>query len=75
MPASPWQLQGLYVYNMDSFVMFNANLPKDHLDYVLALASPDFQPAFNRAKGSIPVRRELSLADFNPLRPAVAHRL
>jgi glucose/mannose transport system substrate-binding protein len=58
--------QGLYVYNMDSFVMFNANLPKDHLGIARALASPDFQLAFNRAKGSIPVRRDLSLTDFNP---------
>ena len=30
--------QGLYVYNMDSFVMFNANLPKDHLTIARALA-------------------------------------
>jgi glucose/mannose transport system substrate-binding protein len=58
-----------YILNSDSVVFFKQKDP----DYVAGqtllaslIMSPNFQTVFNKAKGSIPARLDIDLADFNP---------
>jgi glucose/mannose transport system substrate-binding protein len=58
-----------YILNSDSVVFFKQKDP----DYVAGqtllaslILSPNFQTVFNKAKGSIPARLDIDLADFNP---------
>ncbi|HEX2891415.1 ABC transporter substrate-binding protein [Vineibacter terrae] len=58
-----------FILNSDSVVFFKQKNP----DYVAGqtllaslILSPDFQKVFNKAKGSIPARLDIDLADFNP---------
>jgi len=63
-----WSKPG-YILNSDSVVFFKQKDP----DYVAGqtllaslIMSPNFQTVFNKAKGSIPARLDIDLADFNP---------
>jgi len=58
-----------YILNSDSVVFFKQKDP----DYVAGqtllaslIMSPNLQTVFNKAKGSIPARLDIDLADFNP---------
>jgi glucose/mannose transport system substrate-binding protein len=58
-----------FILNSDSVVFFKQKDP----DYVAGqtllaslIMSPNFQTVFNQAKGSIPARLDVDLADFNP---------
>tara|TARA_Y100001960_G_C14699315_1_gene840737 strand:- start:61 stop:1293 length:1233 start_codon:yes stop_codon:yes gene_type:complete len=58
----------VFLYNMDSLI-FMASKPFDKQEanrVANALANKEFQAKFNRAKGSIPVRMDIELSDFNP---------
>jgi glucose/mannose transport system substrate-binding protein len=62
-----WSKPG-YILNSDSVVFFKQKDP----DYVAGqtllaslIMSPNFQTVFNKAKGSIPARLDIDLADFN----------
>ncbi|MCM0148706.1 carbohydrate ABC transporter substrate-binding protein [Photobacterium galatheae] len=67
--------QGYFTYNIDSFAFFKNNSAK-HLKAQEMMAhtilTPDFQRQFNLAKGSIPVRHDVSLAGFDPCSRASA---
>jgi len=69
------QTEGVFLYNMDSFVF----MPRPDFNTQQAnalattLADKSFQSAFNQAKGSIPVRNDIDLANFNPCQQQ-AHR-
>jgi len=58
-----------YLYNVDSFAFFNLDDDADAVAGQKAMASvimdKDFQTAFNLAKGSIPARSDVSLAEFD----------
>ena len=58
-----------YLYNVDSFAFFNLDDDADAVTGQKQMASvimdTDFQKAFNLAKGSIPARTDVSLADFD----------
>lgn len=59
---------GVFLYNMDSLIFmasksFNADEANQAAD---VLADKAFQKAFNRVKGSIPVRTDIDIQDFNP---------
>ncbi len=61
--------QNYHLYSVDTFIMFARNDEKQ--DRQLAaltktITSDKFQIDYNLAKGSIPVRRDLSVADFDP---------
>jgi len=59
---------GSYIYNVDSIVFFQLENKKD-IEAQQALArtvlTPDFQIEFNLKKGSIPVRTDISLKQFD----------
>lgn len=57
-----------YAFAVDSFALFKVNTPakvKAQKDFASDLLSPAVQQAFNLAKGSIPVRLGLDLAEFD----------
>ena len=57
-----------YTYNIDSFVFFrqrNDDARRAQADLANALTGSGFQESFNLAKGSIPVRSNVSLARFD----------
>ncbi|KGY14230.1 sugar ABC transporter substrate-binding protein [Vibrio tubiashii] len=59
---------GVFLYNMDSIIFmasksFDANQTNNAAD---VLADKSFQKEFNRVKGSIPVRKDIDIRDFNP---------
>ncbi|WP_024872032.1 ABC transporter substrate-binding protein [Tolumonas lignilytica] len=59
---------GKFSYNLDSFAMFNVQSPSKQqaqLQLVNMIMTSDFQHAFNRVKGSIPVLRNQTLTDFD----------
>lgn len=60
--------QGDFLYNVDSFVMFqqdNEGTAKAQLDMANAILSPEFQKSFNKLKGSIPVRVDVDMDGFD----------
>jgi glucose/mannose transport system substrate-binding protein len=63
------QSKGLYSYNIDSFVFFKKNpLPAHQLIqtvFAQTLLSEQFQTDFNLAKGSIPVRQDINMHNFD----------
>ncbi|MGF1705270.1 ABC transporter substrate-binding protein [Enterovibrio baiacu] len=65
-PAPGTQHQ--FAFNIDSFVFFKSS-DKRKVDSQEALATlimtPDFQRIFNKDKGSIPVRLDMNLSDFD----------
>jgi ABC-type glycerol-3-phosphate transport system substrate-binding protein len=65
-PAPP--ADGSYLYNMDSLIFLKSkNFGQPEVDRVArVLADKHFQADFNKVKGSIPVRTDIDLQDFNP---------
>ncbi|MFC1235019.1 ABC transporter substrate-binding protein [Vibrio sp. F74] len=62
------QTEGVYIYNMDSFVIFNQSFgfQKSETDGLgKTLSSVLFQKEFSKKKGSIPARGDIPLNDFN----------
>ncbi|GLO63506.1 sugar ABC transporter substrate-binding protein [Vibrio sp. MACH09] len=62
------QTSGTYIYNMDSFVIFNHNagsLKADSDRMAKLLSAKTFQEEFSKKKGSIPARADVSLSSFN----------
>nr|WP_321385878.1 ABC transporter substrate-binding protein [uncultured Vibrio sp.] len=59
---------GVFLYNMDSFVFMSSKSfsVDDARKTANALADVNFQAEFNRVKGSIPVRTDIDISDFNP---------
>ncbi|WP_066458933.1 ABC transporter substrate-binding protein [Castellaniella caeni] len=60
--------QNAFTFNIDSLVMFqqnDANVTKGQHALASAVLSPAFQKVFNLAKGSIPVRTDMDLSDFD----------
>lgn len=64
------ETQDMFLFNIDSFAMFN--LKKSSKDDQIAqqalarnIMGEPFQKAFNLSKGSIPVRTDMSMADFD----------
>ncbi|MBZ9556730.1 MULTISPECIES: ABC transporter substrate-binding protein [Modicisalibacter] len=59
----------MFSYNVDSFAMFQVDDEGQHqaqMDLASLILSKDFQATFNKAKGSIPVRMDVPLDDFDP---------
>ena len=57
-----------FIYNIDSMVMFRMSEPEQknaQSRMASLLMSPEFQKAFNQAKGSLPIRRDVNLKDFD----------
>ncbi len=69
---------GKFSYNLDSIAMFNV---KDHQKQLAQqqlanmIMTSDFQRAFNRVKGSIPVLQNQTLTDFDPCAQNSAQQL
>lgn len=60
--------QGYFTYNIDSFAFFKNNAARQlKAQEMMAhtILTPDFQRQFNLAKGSIPVRSDVSLEGFD----------
>ncbi len=65
--ATTPQTEDIYVYNIDSFIFLKRhdfNRPSA-LKIAKVLAEKEFQRTFNQVKGSIPVRNDISLKEFN----------
>lgn len=61
--------QDVFIYNIDSFVMFKAgsdDATAAQKAFAHTALSPEFQRRFNKAKGSIPVREGVALDGFDP---------
>ncbi|PWI33843.1 carbohydrate ABC transporter substrate-binding protein [Vibrio albus] len=58
---------GSYLYNMDSLIFLKSrNFDQQKVDKVArVLSDKQFQADFNKVKGSIPVRTDIDLKDFN----------
>jgi glucose/mannose transport system substrate-binding protein len=58
--------QGTVTFNADQFVMFKVEESKRAAQNAMASAvlSPEFQIAFNKVKGSVPARTDVSDAEF-----------
>ncbi|EIC5074124.1 carbohydrate ABC transporter substrate-binding protein [Vibrio parahaemolyticus] len=59
---------GVFLYNMDSLVFMSSKSfsAKAAQQTASALADIEFQAKFNKEKGSIPVRTDIDISDFNP---------
>lgn len=59
--------QGTVLFNSDQFVMFKVGEDKAEAQTKLASAilAPEFQIAFNKVKGSVPARTDISDAEFD----------
>ncbi|MEJ2064165.1 MAG: hypothetical protein P8X74_12950 [Reinekea sp.] len=67
-PQSVVTTDGSFIYVVDSFAMFDLNgASETKAQKTLAsnIMSERFQVAFNKAKGSIPARTDISLDDFD----------
>jgi glucose/mannose transport system substrate-binding protein len=59
--------QGTVLFNADQFVMFGVGEEKaaNQTKLASAILSPEFQIAFNKVKGSVPARTDISDAEFD----------
>ena len=60
--------ENTFIYNIDSLVMFNTadeTQKSAQKDLARLIMAPAFQQAFNLAKGSIPIRQDISLKSFD----------
>ncbi|MBS7599631.1 ABC transporter substrate-binding protein [Pseudomonas sp. RC2C2] len=60
--------QGSFAYNIDSLAMFklkNANDIKAQNDLAKVALEPRFQTVFNQNKGSLPVRQDMDMSQFD----------
>ncbi len=55
------------IFNSDQFAMFNqgGKVSKEQAALAEAIMSPSFQIAFNKVKGSVPARTDVSVASFD----------
>ncbi len=66
--VAPPMTENMFSYNTDSLAMFDVDdegQQQAQLDLASIVLSKDFQVQFNQAKGSIPVRLDVSLDDFD----------
>ncbi|PSU47736.1 carbohydrate ABC transporter substrate-binding protein [Photobacterium frigidiphilum] len=61
------QTQGVFLYNMDSFIFMSRPdfTVQQANDLANVLADKTFQSQFNKVKGAIPVRNDIDLSGFN----------
>ena len=67
--------QGAYLFNIDSFVMFDMagdGAQAAQRDLAKTIMSPEFQKIFNLNKGSIPARTDVAMDEFDPCGKASA---
>jgi len=59
--------QGNVTFNSDQFVMFKVGEDRraPQVELATAIMSPSFQSAFNKVKGSVPARTDVSVDDFD----------
>ncbi|MGP4845824.1 ABC transporter substrate-binding protein [Marinobacter sp. 1Y8] len=60
--------QGTFTFNVDSLAMFKLNdedNEKAQKDLARTILEPEFQTLFNKAKGSIPVRTDMDMSNFD----------
>ena len=61
--------KGVFSYNIDSFVLFkklhSVTEQRNQAIFVETLVSPEFQTDFNKVKGSIPARNDITLSGFD----------
>ncbi len=60
--------EGVVTFNSDQFVMFKQESPEAQaaqIEMAKAAESPDFQAAFNKVKGSVPARTDVSDEGFD----------
>ena len=59
--------QGNVTFNSDQFVMFKVGDDRRaaQIELAKAIMSPSFQSAFNKVKGSVPARTDVSVDDFD----------
>ncbi|MDO6706906.1 ABC transporter substrate-binding protein [Photobacterium sp. 1_MG-2023] len=60
--------QGFFTYNIDSFAFFKHDAtmnPESQAKMAHTILTPEFQRQFNLAKGSIPVRNDVPLTEFD----------
>ena len=59
--------QGNVTFNSDQFVMFKVGEDRRaaQIELAKAIMSPSFQSAFNKVKGSVPARTDVSVDDFD----------
>lgn len=63
-----------HLYSIDTFVIFRDHPNPDAVPiFIDTLLSPSVQRAFSQAKGTIPVRRDLPVADFDDCARASHH--
>lgn len=67
---------GTYVAVVDTFVQAreSANARNAH-DFLAAIASPDVQLAFSKAKGSVPIRSDVDVSSLTPYQQSAAASL
>jgi glucose/mannose transport system substrate-binding protein len=64
---------GSFVAVVDTFVVAaNAKHPASGKEWASVLASKDVQLAFNKAKGSVPIRNDVDISSFPPYQQAAA---
>lgn len=59
---------GRFTFNVDSFAMFTLSNEQDikaQKDLAQTILEPEFQTLFNQNKGSIPVRTDMDMSDFD----------
>ena len=59
---------GQFTFNVDSFAMFTLSEEEDikaQKDLARTILEPEFQTLFNQNKGSIPVRTDMDMSDFD----------
>jgi len=59
---------GQFTFNVDSFAMFSLTEEEDiqaQKDLARTILEPEFQTLFNQNKGSIPVRTDMDMSDFD----------
>ncbi|KPP98815.1 ABC transporter substrate-binding protein [Marinobacter sp. HL-58] len=60
--------EGQFTFNVDSFAMFSLTEEDDikaQKDLARTILEPEFQTLFNQNKGSIPVRTDMDMGDFD----------
>lgn len=60
--------EGQFTFNVDSFAMFSLTEEDDikaQKDLARTILEPEFQTLFNQNKGSIPVRTDMEMGDFD----------
>ena len=56
---------GKFIYGIDSFAMFAGRKDAGMEDFAVSVMDEKFQQVFNKSKGSIPARSDVSIKDFD----------